>query len=668
MPGLQPASVLVAGAGPSPASAVAPPRRLPPLSLSAWALLAVAAVAALAAVSRYDGFLSVRRHLWNNASNDPAAHAHDRSAHYAYAQRLALDLAGGQGLALARDLNKARVWPPVHGVLTSLILLVAGLDYRFAVMPSLVGWAGTAVFGFLAARRMAPRYGDLAGVAAALWILASPAHRAFAADVMLESLGACLTLAVLYFYLRAAQDRSAAAGRGLGLALTLLFYHKYNYWLLVALAVAATELSARPRVYAAAVIEAVTRPGTMAAVRAQVRHPLTYLLALALLALAAVLLIGPDPVTVAGLLVSNRAAPALVYAAYLLLFLRVLLWWFRDGRAWAARLGPPGNQLVAWHAWPVALGFLLPLRLSTFLWYLSPANNTLGTRPELLESLGHHAGWMFTEYHPGPAAALIALALFGTALGLARRMRPGAAAGLWLFVIGTALTVSHPANLSRYLHSWVAAGWVAAGAGLAAALAALPRLGVRPVACGLGGAFALAMVGAATAPGLWGPGHAQEGGAEPERASILDVTDRYLDELEGSRRVMLLSSVPIRFLAEWTFAERYAGRVALEEHWFGFGSPGNENRLGFARWLETTSCDALVYVERMADTGQATKYPQTPEDQFLAELRPVLDAQTTFVPVARQESPEHGLLVTVWRRASATHAAAPNPLHPSIRR
>ena len=39
-----------------------------------------------------------------------------------------------------------------------------------------------------------------------MFILASPAHRAFGTDIMLESLGGCLSIMVLYFYLAAVQD------------------------------------------------------------------------------------------------------------------------------------------------------------------------------------------------------------------------------------------------------------------------------------------------------------------------------------------------------------------------------------------------------------------------------------------------------------------------------
>ena len=134
--------------------------------------------------------------------------------------RLATD---AQNLRIYRfldDINQARVWPPLQGLLTAGVLLVGGLDYRLAVLPSLAGWVGTVFFGYLLAKRALPTGGVFAGLIAALFIVASPAHRAYGTDIMLESVGACLTLVVLYCYLVLVQARPQAVwtGRCLGLA------------------------------------------------------------------------------------------------------------------------------------------------------------------------------------------------------------------------------------------------------------------------------------------------------------------------------------------------------------------------------------------------------------------------------------------------------------------
>ena len=135
------------------------------------------------------------------------------------------------------------MWPPLHGVLAAAVLLAAGPDYRWAVLPSLAGWAAAVFFACLSARRAVRRGRDLAGLVAALFVLVSPAYRAYATDVMLESLGAGLSMAALYCYLTTVQGRGASPwpARCLGLVLTLLFLHKYNYWTLVVVALTGAD-------------------------------------------------------------------------------------------------------------------------------------------------------------------------------------------------------------------------------------------------------------------------------------------------------------------------------------------------------------------------------------------------------------------------------------------
>ncbi|MEP6822878.1 MAG: hypothetical protein ABI946_11060, partial [Chthoniobacterales bacterium] len=65
---------------------------------------------------------------------------------------------------------------------------------------------------------------------------------AYALDIMLESLGAALTLAALYYYSVARETQTQRTWRWFALTLTFLFFEKYNYWLLVVLAVSATEI------------------------------------------------------------------------------------------------------------------------------------------------------------------------------------------------------------------------------------------------------------------------------------------------------------------------------------------------------------------------------------------------------------------------------------------
>ncbi len=179
----------------------------PSASPLTWLIPAVLLVAALVVAGcLYMRFLDVHRSLWEGAY-------HDRDAHYLYSLKLATDVRNGQVFQLLSDLNEGRIWPPLHGLLAGTVLLVGGLDYRLAVLPSLAGWVVAVIFGFLLARRCVPRGGTFAGLIAVLFIAASPAHRAYATDIMLESLGAALSLVALYAYLLTVQGREDEKGK-----------------------------------------------------------------------------------------------------------------------------------------------------------------------------------------------------------------------------------------------------------------------------------------------------------------------------------------------------------------------------------------------------------------------------------------------------------------------
>jgi len=587
----------------------------------------------------YRQFLAVERSLWVGTG-------HDRNAHYRNGVKLALDLRQARPLEFLLDVDRNRTWPPLHPLLLGLLLFVGGVDSRLGVVPSLAGWVGTAVFGFLAARRAVPRGGHLAGFTAALWILASPAHRAFATDVMLESLGACLSVMALYFYLVQVQERKVWAGCCLGLTLTALFLHKYQYWVLVAVALSAATLASQPGFYLQWGWATATRFSWRRWVKAQALHPLNYLVVLTLA--LAVFLHLEDGKT---FLLGNRAfvvrsSENLVHVAYVFLFLRLLPWWRQAGRDWVRRLEPAGRQWVFWHAWPVALWFLWPKRLSYFLWYL--------TRDHGQGEGAGQGGWSYYwtclagDYHLGSGNLLLAVGLLVVGFVAWRKVRPGGAVIFWLVLVGVLATFDHPSHRSRFLHSWVAAGWLASGVGLAQLVYGrwALRLGRLQPLLTLAAAGGL---GALQLPGLLQAGHAPEGGPHPQGASSLDLTDFYLSSRNGPGRTTVLSTVSMKFLVDWTFAERCGGLDRLETHWFGFGPAGEGNRQAFTRWLQTTSCDTLVFVDHLP---QALDLPSEPEYAPLEEIRDLLETQTVFRKFRQQTFPqiENGCQVTIWQK------------------
>jgi hypothetical protein len=596
----------------------------------------VLAGALIAAVGLYTRFLGLHRHLWDNP-------VHDRNAHYLYALRLASDLRHARVFSFLAHVNQAGIWPPLHGVLAAAVLLVGGLDHRLAVLPSLAGWVGTVVLAFLVGRRVLPRGGTWAGLVAALFVAASPAHRAYATDIMLESVGACLTLAVLYLYLRAVQsiDDPAVAGRRLGLALTALFLHKYNYWLLVVLALAADQAAARWRALR------LPAAGTITAwLRRQTRRPSTVLLLSLVGLVTAATCWGPRPVEVAGLRLSVYPPNILLSVTYGVFSIRVIGWWRASGRQSVSRLDPRVRGVVYWHAWPAAVWLLLPGHAGGFLWYLGPGNAHPGQHISILDGVRDYSRWLVEDYHVEPTVAAAAAALCLLGLLSWRRCAPGGAAVLWLVVLGACLTVTHPNHKGRNLHSWLAAAWVAAGVGLAAWTRARRDLswgGLRPWL----GVGCLAALAGANGQALLAGGHALEGGPHLAHHSFLDVTDTYVPDLAAAGRATVLAAAPVRTLTQWALFEWCGGLDRLEEHWYGFGDDASANRDGFNRWLAETTCDTIVFVGPLP--GQR-RWEPGPECDVVGQFLDPLRRQKVFHLARAQDFAHLGLQVFVWKR------------------
>jgi hypothetical protein len=590
-----------------------------------------------------------------------------------YSLRLATDAQQGRWFQLLDDIQSARVWPPFHGILAAGVMLVGGLDYRLAVLPSLAGWVGTVLLAFLVARRcLGSAGGNLAGLVAGLFVLVSPSHRAYATDIMLESLGACLTLLVLYAYLVVVQQegeslpRSPWPGRCLGLALTALFLHKYNYWLLVVLALLAAECLARPAWWWQGLRGMLQHTDWRGWLVAQLRHPLTYVLALLLLVSGIVQVRGDRPVFITGKSIGLYPPHNILHAAYVVLFLRLWGWWRSGGRDWVSTFDDRLRQVVVWHLCPLALWFLLPKHPSYFLWYLSLGNAAESQKFDLLAGLRDCAHWLVEDYHLALWSAVVVAFLCGVALLSWRRLRPGGLAVFCLVLLAAVLTVSHPNRKGRNLHSWLAGAWVMAGVGLGSLVAARgPRAGYTPLSMSPRLRFGLVSVprlrfglvwGAVAGlawesyPGLLATGHAPEGGPHPQAACMLDLTDVYLATLDQSRCATILAAVPVKPLAQWTVLERYGRLDRLEEHWYGFGNPGAENRQEFQNWLWTTKCDTLVYFDRLPGPD---RWEPVAEVLLHAELRDQVLGQQVFRLVEEKVFPRHGCRVLVWRKDTA---------------
>lgn len=578
---------------------------------------------------------------------------HDRHSHYMYGLNLALDVRTGDIVRLFHDFDRMRVWGPLHPVLVALVELLAGPDHRLAVLPSLLGWILTVWCAFLIPRRLLQTGGNAAGLMAAFCVAVSPAHRAYATDVMYESLGAGLSLAALYLYLAVLQDQTRRYAILLGLTLTALFLHKYNYWLLVLFGLSVGEFARQPKAWLQYGLSLCQRDRLPRWLVGELKQPLNYIV-LALAAAAGYVVVTGGGVMALGRWSLSFTEPHnLIHVAYIAVFIRLVLWWRKTGRAWSLELPMTLREVLLWHGGAIALWFLMPKRLSYFLWYLSPANSDQQRESvPFMHGLPHYLQGLREDYLP----LSWGLYLFAGSLILVflawPKLKPGSAALIFFLLIATYLTCQHPMLKYRFMHSWIAAGWVLGAAGLVFAvqqLAALVSQQWRPWTAGA----ACVLVIGLHSPALLEPGRAQEGGVKASEPSPLRITETYLPALADAQNPTIVSNVSTRFLWTWTFIEHHhhqnmAGEI---KNFKSF-----EGNLDVAkRWLDTTRSDALVLI----DIRPGTRYDwKTKEYVDLAAFHQALAGQTAWVQAQKWEMPE-GVTITLWKeRASPQTSAA----------
>jgi hypothetical protein len=559
-----------------------------------WPLkTAVALLILLSAASLYWQFLQAAPTLWYSCG-------HDRNGHYTRSQNMAFVLRRGDLAGIVREIHAATVWPPFHPLVTGTALAIGGIDYRVAVLTSVAAWAAICWLAFALARRLVPRYQALAGCIALLFTLASPAYRAFATDIMLESFGAALTLAVLYFYVSVRQEGSAWRGRCFALLFFALFLTKYNYWTLLAAGLLLGTLCEFPG-YFRDVFRVWFRPGAWPRwIVDQLRHPLTYPLLAACGVTLYVQFAGPITLRWAGRQATIGRIDIPAEVAYVLLLLRLLPWWRRVGRAAVSRLPALAQQLVRWHGYPLAVWFLWPRRLGVFLWFVTfTQHGRAADHSPWLGNFAYYWECLGRDYHANLASLAVVLALVALAVLGRRRWAPGGTAVFVFLAAAALLTNYHSANRSRFLHSWLAVAWVAAGAGAALTSERVVRAaqtdGGRRVGAGLI-AGAVAGLAAVQGPALWSFGHTEEGGPRPGSPSLLGLADALRPDLERAHRPVVACNEPFDQLLDWRLGEaRGPGPRLLvppEELLLAVGGDGLDG------WLRQHDCDLVIVMDQ----------------------------------------------------------------------
>ncbi len=621
-----------APASPSPAPDEAlGPRWLPPL-----VLLAAIAVA----IGVYAYFWQHSRDLWWWMG-------HDRHTHYMFGLNLALDLRTGNLIRLLHDFDRMRVWGPVHPILVALIELIAGPSHRLAVLPSLAGFVLTIWCAFLIPRRLLTTGGNAAGLLAAVLVAVSPAHRAFATDCMYESLGAGLSLAAFYLYLVVLQDGTRRAAIFFGITLTVLFLHKSPYWVLVVLGLLAGEFARQPQAWWQYGLALCRRERLPSWLLAELKQPLNYVALAFAVAAVAVAVTGGGTIDVGRWTLSMREPHNFIHLAYVAVFIRGVLWWRQIGREWSLTLPPILREVLCWHGGGVALWFLLPKRLSYFLWYLGPNNNDQGreSKPPL-HGLPFYLQGLQDDYLPLSWGLYLVGALLVLGLLAWRGLKPGATALFCFMLVATYLTCQHPMLKNRFMHSWIAAIWIIGAVGLVYAVQQLVGFASRqwrPWAVG----FACAVVIGVHSPALLEPGHAQEGGLKGGEPSPLHIPDTYLPALAEARHPTIISNVSARFLWTWTFIEHHhhQNMAAEIKNFRSFESNPDQ----VSNWLATTHSDALVLI----DVQPGTTYDwKTDEYVDLTAFQKTLAEQKVWIATQRWEMPE-GVTIALWKKTGS---------------
>ncbi len=368
----------------------------------------------------------------------------------------------------------------------------------------------------------------------------------------------------------------------------------------------------------------------------EVRQPLTWIGLIVALTALTIFLIQPDPLSLGGKRVSLYPPNNLITVAYVAFFFR----FFRLGKPWQIEQ-PAWRQILTWHGLPLAISFLLPRRLSTFVWFLGPLNRGEQAAPPIGEALRGFLDALIEDYHAAAWLVAAALLFFVLAICTWRRLRPAGRVLILLVLISAALTLTHPNHKSRFLHSWLPALWVVGAAGFVNSLALAGRA-ARPLALSAAILLAASLSGA-----MLQPGHAPEMGKRGETSSLLDLTDSYLPEI-GDRRVAVFCTVPCRQFLLWTYHDRYPRSDKMEFPLKDYPLTGDEIRRRVAQWETGTAADAIVFVDLAPDSPDYL--PIGGDYEGYSQIAQIIRSNPRFSFARAWSLPAHGCTVSLWTR------------------
>ncbi len=601
----------------------APLLRVPAVPLP---LLPVLLLPVLVAIGMVVGYLHDPGALWR----DPY---HDRNSHLSFGLGLALALRSGDLGGLLHDLALPSVWPPLHGLLLGGLLAVLGPDHRFAVLPSIAGWL-LAVLGLWPLCRAVgkdPVAGDAAGGIAVALAVGSPAFRLLGSDVMLEGLGAGLTVWVLWACLRRRWTL-------LALLLTLLFLEKYNYWAMVLVAIAAATV---PSGWPAALWRALEALPW--------RRPLgdpCLLSGVALATASALLPLDPPRVLAWGPLRVTLLPSSLIAIAMGFLVLAAARAWRDRGPGVDQAIGHAGRVLWLGHGLPVAFWMMVPGKLAALLWFLGPANRNPALAMGWTERLSLQWQGFAQAFHGGPAVALpvLLLAVWG-----ARRSSLLA----WFAGVGMAALLLHPQQQMRFQATVLPAVWALAGLGAGALVQGMGARWLRrtPLLALLLGMALLASPE---------PAHTHRAAIRrPDAPRDLSLAAAWADVDPDPGGILALTSIGRTQLVEWTVRESCRCRVPILQPSLVTLPDRASVLAAMERTLAETPARSLITVHLAAPyplPGLLTRDP----DALGAALEGALARQNRFVSVRSLPPSDQGARVEIWSMVPG----APVPARP----
>jgi hypothetical protein len=250
------------------------------------------------------------------------------------------------------------------------------------------------------------------------------------------------------------------------------------------------------------------------------------------------------------------------------------------------------------------------------------------------------------DYHANSTALVLVLALIAVAVLCQRRWVTGTTVVFGFLLVAALLTNYHSANRSRFLHSWLAVGWAGAGVGAALGAERLAEWG-RSLGAGDSRLLAPALSGLALVglvmlqrSALVGPGHAQEGGPQPDSPNLLALADEICPELARARQPVLVSNAPFELLLDWRVREQRGDRRRLQVAPRELLPPASQEQ--FEAWLRQSPRDLVLLIDAPNSLGGDVTH-----------LRSLLASSGDFSLVSQWDLPESKTTAQVWRAAHA---------------